>query len=107
MNIKETKKLVHSERPELQAYINDLIIEELGGVQKDGVISEKLRNNIIKLIVRLSRELSLCGADTCEDNDLLLDCILCFSAVIDEVDMRTSLLKGEEYEINQNFRDKE
>ncbi|MGP2569955.1 hypothetical protein ACT4R9_05655 [Ornithobacterium rhinotracheale] len=106
MNIKETKKIVHSERSEIEAEINDLIIEELQGIQQSGILPEKLRNDIVRLIVRLSRELSLSGADCCDDNSLLLDCILCLSGILDEVDMTTCQLKGEEYEVNKNFRDK-
>ncbi|MGV4528742.1 hypothetical protein [Ornithobacterium rhinotracheale] len=107
MNIKKTKKIVHSERPEIEADINDLIIEELQGIQECGILPEKLRNNIVKLIIRLSRELSLSGADCCDDDCLLLDSILCLSWVLDELDMTTCLLKGEEYEVNQNFRERE
>ncbi|MGQ1944859.1 hypothetical protein ACT4RS_07445 [Ornithobacterium rhinotracheale] len=106
MNIKETKKIVHSERSEIEADINDLIIEELQGIQECGILPEKLRNNIVKLIIRLSRELSLSGNDCCDDNTLLLDSILCFSWVLDEVDITTSFLKGEEYDVNQNFKDR-
>ncbi|MCK0203318.1 hypothetical protein MWN41_09875 [Ornithobacterium rhinotracheale] len=106
MNIKETKKIVHSERSEIEADINDLIIEELQGIQECGILPEKLSNNIVKLIVRLSRELSLSGNDCCDDDSLLLDSILCFSWILDELDMTTCLLKGEEYEVNKNFRDK-
>ncbi|MGV4537050.1 hypothetical protein, partial [Ornithobacterium rhinotracheale] len=71
-----------------------------------GILPKKLRNNIVKLIIRLSRELSLSGNDCCDDDSLLLDSILCLSWVLDEVDMVVCQLKGEEYEVNQNFRDK-
>ncbi|MRI64187.1 hypothetical protein EDM00_09325 [Ornithobacterium rhinotracheale] len=105
MKLKEQKKIVHSERPEIEADINDLIIETLNNIQKDGILTKKLRDNIVKLIVRLARELNFCG-DSPDDPTLLLDSILCFAGVLEEVEATTSYLKGEEYEPNKNFRDK-
>ncbi|MCK0199129.1 hypothetical protein [Ornithobacterium rhinotracheale] len=90
MNIKETKKIVHSTDESIEAEVNDLVITTLHEIQQGGIWDVELKNRIMKICMRHVREIS------CQfgDEELYKDTMCLLSDLLEDISALEENLKG-------------